>query len=133
MLKWHKILIERGGKKMKEAEKVGCECNCEVCPGCGLPEEETLEEGILTFTDEEGKDVQFEILDVIELDDKEYLVVLPIDLEEDSEEAGVVILEIKQEDGEEVYDTVVNEEEAEKVFKKFQEQNESEDEKIEKE
>ena len=66
----------------------------------------------ITFVDDEGNDVRFEILDVVTLDEKEYLVVLPID-EVDS---GVLILEIKQEDGEEVYDTVTDDEEAEKVL-----------------
>ena len=90
------------------------------------------DEGILTFVDEEGNDVRFEVLDVVSMEDKEYLVVLPLDEEQDEEEGNVLILEIKQEDGEEVYDTVTDDEEAEKVFVKFQEQNdlteESEDE-----
>ncbi|MBR5227705.1 MAG: DUF1292 domain-containing protein [Clostridia bacterium] len=80
-------------------------------------------EGILTFVDEEGNDVRFEILDVVSMDEKEYLVVLPLDEEQDEEEGNVLILEIKQEDGEEVYDTVTDDEEAEKIFVKFQEQN----------
>jgi len=78
----------------------------------------------ITFVDDEGNDVRFEILDVVTLDEKEYLVVLPVD-ETDS---GVLILEIKQEDGEEVYDTVTDDAEAERVFNKFQEEYGSDDE-----
>jgi len=114
-----------------EEEKVGCGHSCEGCHGCGH-EEDMENDGILTFVDEEGNDVRFEILDVVSMDEKEYLVVLPLDEEQDEEEGNVLILEIKQEDGEEVYDTVMDDEEAEKVFVKFQEQNdlleESEDE-----
>ena len=63
----------------------------------------------------------------IKEDEKEYLVVLPVD----ETEGGVLILEIKQEDGEEVYDTVTDDEEAEKVFNKFQEEYGEDDEEAE--
>lgn len=108
---------------MKEEEKdIECVHDCSTCSGCASQENgEEGFDGVLEFTDEEGNDVKFEVLDVVSLDSKEYLVVLPITEQEDE---GVIILEIKQEDGEEVYDTVVNDEEAEKVFKKFQEQME---------
>ena len=98
-----------------------CKHDCCSCTGCGHDHEHDVEEmetGILTFVDDEGNDVRFEILDVVTLDEKEYLVVLPVD----ETEGGVLILEIKQEDGEEVYDTVMDDEEAERVFAKFQEE-----------
>ena len=104
---------------MEENEKFECAHSCDACAGCGHDHEEfdeEMETGILTFVDEDGKDVKFEILDVITMDEKEYLVVLPVE----NEDSGVLILEIKQEDGEEVYDTVTDDEEADKVFKKFQ-------------
>lgn len=110
-----------------EEEKDVCMHSCEGCHGCGH-DHETEDDGVLTFVDEEGNDVRFEVLDVVAMDDKEYLVVLPLDEEPDEEGGNVLILEIKQEDGEEVYDTVVDDEEAEKVFKKFQEQNDLTDE-----
>ena len=60
-----------------------------------------------------GVGVVFKLIQAIgqklNLDEKEYLVVLPVD----ETEGGVLILEIKQEDGEEVYDTVMDDEEAE--------------------
>lgn len=109
----------------EENEEFECVHSCEECAGCGHDHEEYEDEenGILTFVDDDGNDVRFEILDVVTMDEKEYLVVLPID----EEDAGVLILEIKQEDGEEVYDTVTDDEEAEKVFKKFQEEYEDEE------
>ena len=110
----------------EENEEFECAHSCDACAGCGHDHEEFDDEenGILTFVDDDGNDVRFEILDVVTMDEKEYLVVLPID----EEDAGVLILEIKQEDGEEVYDTVTDDEEAEKVFKKFQEEYEEDDE-----
>ena len=114
---------------MDEREELECTHSCATCGGCGHDHNEMdeMETGIITFVDDEGNDVRFEILDVITLDEKEYLVVLPID-EVDS---GVLILEIKQEDGEEVYDTVTDDAEAERVFNKFQEEYGSDDEEVE--
>lgn len=119
-----------------EEEKMGCAGHCAGCHGCGDDhehEEGLFEDGQLLFTDEEGNDVRFEILDVVVMDEKEYLVVLPLDEKDEEEGGNVLILEIKQEDGEEVYDTVIDEDEAEKVFKKFQEQNDIEEDEVEEE
>ncbi|MGM9588571.1 MAG: DUF1292 domain-containing protein [Faecousia sp.] len=58
-----------------------------------IPEEEV---SILTLTDENGQDVEFEYLDVIEYEGKEYLVLLPVD----EEEAEIVILEVEPVDEE---------------------------------
>ena len=59
-----------------------------------LPEEE--ETSILTLSDENGNDVDFEYLDCIDYQDKEYLVLMPA--EEDSNE--IVILEVEPVDEE---------------------------------
>ena len=58
-----------------------------------IPEEEV---SILTLTDENGSDVDFEYMDCIEYEGKEYLVLMPI--EEESDE--IVILEIEPVDEE---------------------------------
>ena len=58
-----------------------------------IPEEET---SILTLTDENGNDVDFEYMDCIEYEGKEYLVLMPA--EEESDE--IVILEIEPVDEE---------------------------------
>ena len=58
-----------------------------------IPEEET---SILTLTDENGNDVDFEYMDCIEYEGKEYLVLMP--MEEESDE--IVILEIEPVDEE---------------------------------
>jgi uncharacterized protein YrzB (UPF0473 family) len=54
------------------------------------------EMNILTLTDEDGAESQFEYLDVIEYEGKEYLFLLPI--EEESDE--IVVLEIEPVDEE---------------------------------
>ena len=58
-----------------------------------LQEEET---SIITMVDENGQDVDFEYLDCIEYEGKEYLVLIPA--EEDSNE--IVILEVEPVDEE---------------------------------
>ena len=62
-------------------------------------ENEILEEeeiSILTLTDENGEDTDFEYLDCIEYQDKEYLILMPLD--EESNE--IVILEVEPVDEE---------------------------------
>ena len=58
-----------------------------------IPEEEAA---ILTLTDENGNDQNFEYLDVIEYQGKEYLILMPAD----EEETHIVILEIEPVDEE---------------------------------
>ena len=58
-----------------------------------IPEEEV---SILTLTDENGNDVNFEYLDCIEYEGKEYLVLMP----EEEEANEIVILEVEPVDEE---------------------------------
>jgi len=51
---------------------------------------------ILSLTDEEGNEVQFEYLDCIEYNGKEYLVLLPAD----NDSSEIVILEVEPVDEE---------------------------------
>ena len=57
------------------------------------PEEES---SILTLTDENGVDMDFEYLDCLEYQGKEYLILIPAD----AEETQVVILEVEPVDEE---------------------------------
>ena len=74
------------------------------------------EESILTLTDENGEEISFEYLDCVELDGKEYLVLMP----EDSNE--IVILEVQPVDEEnENYVAVESEEILDQVYGIFKE------------
>ena len=78
-----------------------------------LYEEET---SILTLTDENGQDVEFEYLDCIDYEGKEYLVLMPVE----SETAEVIILEVEPVDEEtENYLSVLNEEILTAVYEIF--------------
>ena len=80
-----------------------------------LQEEES---SIITMTDENGQDVDFEYLDCIEYEGKEYLVLIPA--EEDSNE--IVILEVEPVDDElENYLAVENEDILNAVYEIFKE------------
>ena len=81
-----------------------------------LPEEEEV--SILTLTDENGQDVEFEYLDCIDYEGVEYLVLMPV-AEEDNE---VVILAVEPVDEEtENYLAVEDEAILEAVFNIFKE------------
>ncbi len=81
-----------------------------------LPEEE--ETSILTLTDENGNDVDFEYLDCIDYQEKEYLVLMPAE-----EESGeIVILEVEPVDEEnENYLSVDDEDVLNAVYEIFKE------------
>ena len=80
--------------------------------------------GVNNGNDEEGNEVQFEFLDLVELDDEEYVVLLPVTEEGEEEEGEVVILKLEDTDEdseEESYVGVEDEEILNKVFEIFKE------------
>ena len=80
-------------------------------------------DNIVILNDEEGNEVKFEFLDLIELDDEEYVVLLPM-VEDDEEEGEVVILKVEDTDEdseEESYISVEDETVLNKVFEIFKE------------
>ena len=86
-----------------------------------MENEELLQEeesAILTLTDENGVDTDFEYLDCIEYEDKEYLVLAPAD----EEACEIVILEVEPVDEEtENYLSVENEDILDAVYEIFKE------------
>ena len=87
-------------------------------------ENEELDDNIVVLNDEEGNEVQFEFLDLVELDDEEYVVLLPVTEEGEEEGGEVVILKLEDTDEdseEESYVGVEDEEILNKVFEIFKE------------
>lgn len=77
-------------------------------------------DNIIVLNDENGEEIEFEFLDLIEYEGEEYVVLLPND--EDDEEAGeVVILKLEDTDSEdeESYVSVEDEEVLKNVFEIF--------------
>ena len=90
--------------------------------GKNVPEMEEELDNVIVLNDEEGNEVNFEFLDLVELDNEEYVVLLPTD-EADATEGEVVILKVEdtESDEEESYVSVDDEEILNKVFEKFKE------------
>ena len=81
-------------------------------------------DNIVILNDEDGNEVKFEFLDLVELDDEEYVVLLPITDEGEEDEGEVVILKLEDTDDdseEESYVGVEDEEILNKVFEIFKE------------
>ena len=83
------------------------------------------EDNIVILNDEDGNEVKFEFLDLVELDDEEYVVLLPVTDEGEEDEGEVVILKIEDNDDEESeeesYVSVEDEDTLNKVFEIFKE------------
>ena len=75
---------------------------------------------VITLTDSDGSDVDFEVLDIVPYNDHEYAVLLPVDDESDSPEA--VILELLEAE-EDMLQGVEDEEILNAVFNLFMEKN----------
>ena len=84
-------------------------------------------DNIIILNDEDGNEVEFEFLDLIEYEGEEYVVLLPVEEEETEEPGEVVILKLEDtESDEESYVSVEDEEVLNKVFEKFKEKFEDE-------
>ena len=81
-------------------------------------------DNVVILNDEEGNEVRFEFLDLVELEDEEYVVLLPIAEEGEEEEGEVVILKVEdtdEESDEESYVSVDDEDTLINVFEIFKE------------
>ena len=81
------------------------------------------EEGyFVDLTDEEGNNFKLEIVGDVEYEDALYRVFLPTDIDEDDPDYGFIILRCTEVDGEEMLDSVDDEELLEKVYAVFMEE-----------
>ena len=81
-------------------------------------------DNIIVLNDEQGNEVKFEFLDLVELEEEEYVVLLPVSEDGDEDEGEVVILKLEDTDeeaDEESYVGVEDEEILNKVFAIFKE------------
>lgn len=79
-------------------------------------------DNIIVLNDENGNEVKFEFLDLIEYEGNEYVVLLPIEVAED-DDGQVVILQIDESnsDDEESYTSIEDENILNSVFEIFKE------------
>lgn len=82
--------------------------------------EEELD-NVIILNDENGEEVKFEFLDLIELDGEEYVVLLPTENDENSDEVVILRVEDTDSEDEESYVSVEDDEILTKVFETFKE------------
>lgn len=78
----------------------------------------------ITITDEDGNDIELELVDALEHNGQTYMAFYPAveeGVDEDSEDYGMVILKSIMENGEELLSTLDSEEELNEVFDLFME------------
>ena len=79
----------------------------------------------ITVTDEDGNDIELELLDVLEHKGQTYMAFFPAvpeeEADEDSDDYGMVILKSIHENGEELLSTLDSEEELTEVYDLFME------------
>lgn len=80
-------------------------------------------DNIITLTDENGEEVRFEFLDLVNYQGRDYVVLLPAEEEAEDEAEEVVILGVQDsDDGEtETYTSVEDEDVLQAVFELFKE------------
>ena len=78
-------------------------------------------DNVIVLNDEDGNEVDFEFLDLIELEGEEYVVLLPVEESEDAGEVVILKLEDTESEDEESYVSVDDEETLNKVFEIFKE------------
>lgn len=85
-----------------------------------LEMEEELD-NIIILNDENGEEIKFEFLDLIELDGEEYVILLPIEEIEAEDPGEVVILKVEDVENseEETYVSVDDQDVLNKVFEMF--------------
>ena len=81
---------------------------------------EDFEQQIIELIDEDGEPIQFELIDIIEFEGKEYGLLLPVDDEDETlidndEEKEVVLMKLNKIMNEYVFETIDSDEEFEKV------------------
>ena len=78
-------------------------------------------DNIIVLNDENGEEVPFEFLDLIEFEGEEYVVLLPVEENDDADEVVILKLEDTESEDEESYVSVDDEEVLNAVFDMFKE------------
>ena len=85
------------------------------------PEMDEELDNIIILNDEDGNEVKFEFLDLIEYSGEEYVILLPVEEDEDADEVVILKVEDTDSEDEESYVSVDDQEVLNKVFEIFKE------------
>lgn len=91
---------------------------------------ENEEKQLIETVDEEGNVINFELFDIIEVENQEYALLLPAEAEEESEEGEIVLMRLTKDGEDYLFETIEDDEEFKKVedYIKTLEDEEDEDE-----
>lgn len=76
-------------------------------------------DNLIILNDENGEEVKFEFLDLIELNSEEYVVLLPVEEQDEAGEVVILKVEDTESEDEESYVSVDDQETLNKVFEIF--------------
>jgi len=85
---------------------------------------DTFGPDFITITDEDGNDIELELVDALEHNGQTYTAFFPAveeGADEESEDYGLIILKTIEENGEELLSTLDSDEELEEVYELFME------------
>lgn len=83
-------------------------------------DENIMENDYFTLTDEDGNELEFEVIAQCERDGEKYFAMIPVeDEKEDNEVCEYIILKLAEEDGEEVLVTVDDDDELDDIADYF--------------
>ena len=76
----------------------------------------------ITIEDDDGNEIELEVLDTLEYQGVDYVLFLPADMDEDDPDYGYVILRIVELDGMEQFEDVEDRDLLQEVYERFMEQ-----------
>ncbi len=76
----------------------------------------------ITIEDDEGHEIELEVLDTLEYQGEDYVLFLPADMDEDDPDYGYVILHVVEIDGMEQFEDVEDRDILQTVYELFMEQ-----------
>ncbi len=79
----------------------------------------------ITTIDEDGKEVKLKLIDLVNVDDFEYALLLPEDADPEDEEAETVLMRFIQKDGEYTFEEIEDDDEFDLVAQAIMDDNEA--------
>ncbi len=89
---------------------------------------ENEEKQIIETIDEEGNVINFELYDIVEVDNQEYALIFPADDDEDSEDSEILLMRLVKEGENYLFEKIEDEEEFNKVEEYIKTMDDEEDE-----
>jgi uncharacterized protein YrzB (UPF0473 family) len=88
-----------------------------------LDTEDSEDVEIYTLTDEDGNETEFELLGRHDENGQSYVALVPVEEEDDDEEEGsFIILKVVEQDGEEIFETIEDDDEFDRIADIFEDE-----------